>query len=90
MPGSPELSDQEDVERRAKRERDFICDRHAATREREDDHVVAAGVRRQRAREALSGFTPVPKSRGHHVSPSTGTSMQPPIHASLRQSPCTS
>ena len=45
--GNAQLADDEDVERCLERVGDLECDRHTATRQRQDEHVMAIGVFRQ-------------------------------------------
>src|SRR5205807_7630471 len=59
LPGEAELADEEDVERGAERARHLSRDREPATRQRQDDHVVAAHVVAEPLAEQSARFGPI-------------------------------
>jgi hypothetical protein len=61
-----QLAHEEHVQRRPERLCDLKGDRDAASRERQDDHIVAAGVLAQALREQPTRLSAVPEGRGGH------------------------
>jgi hypothetical protein len=61
VPGHAQLANEEHVERGVERTGDLERDRHAATRQAEHDHVVAAGVLAEPLGELAAGVPPVPE-----------------------------
>ena len=59
MAGDAELSHEEDVERSVERRGDLERHRNAASRQPEDEHVVAARVRTELLRKDSAGLAPV-------------------------------
>ena len=72
VPGDAQLAYDEDVQRRPQRARHFRGDGHAATRQREHQHVRALGVRAELSGEETTGFTAIAKALSHHLSPPCG------------------
>src|SRR5258706_9713864 len=72
--GHAELAHENDVKRSRQRASDLDGDGNATARQPEDGDVVAAGVRRERARQRAAGVGPIAKARllrtaSHHGSP---------------------
>ena len=62
-----EFADNENVERDAKRSRDFVSDWNAAARKAEHDHVVASGIFRKLHAEQSSGFRAIWEGAFHEI-----------------------
>src|SRR5439155_9294745 len=70
MARHPELTHQEDIKRRIERRRDFVADRDAATRKRENELVAVLSVLVELRREHVAGLVPIPKHPFHCCLPS--------------------
>ena len=62
VPGEPELSNNEDIERNVECRSDFVSYRHAPTRKRQNDHISAIRVRAKLRGEASSRIAAVAKA----------------------------
>ena len=65
-PGTPELADEEDVQRGAQGTGDLERDRHAAARQAKHDHVLTSRVLAQPLRQEPAGLGPVAERRDRH------------------------
>jgi len=63
-----ELANQKHIERHAKCARDFIRDRHAATRQSRHEHVRPIGITGQLASEQPARFAAITESFWNHLS----------------------